>query len=52
MTVKYGKTKYNKTGKSPHIGAGQGNPIGGKESQEQVKESEIHLLPLVGVPEK
>lgn len=33
--------------KSPHIGSGQGNPIGGKESQQQAKESEIHLFPLL-----
>lgn len=29
--------------KSLHIKAGQGNPVGGKESQKQAKESETHL---------
>jgi hypothetical protein len=35
-------TKHDviKQGKSPHIQAEQDNPIGGKESQEQAKESE------------
>lgn len=28
----------------------QGKPIGGKEFQEQAKESEIPRLPLLGVP--
>ena len=36
---------------SPHIEAGQGNQMGGKESQEQAKESEMTLLPLL-VPQK
>lgn len=31
---------------------GQGNPIGGKDSQEQEKDSEVHLFPLLGVPPK
>ena len=35
-------------GKGPHIEAGEGNPMGGKESQEQAKESETHRLPLLG----
>lgn len=35
--------------KSPHIETGQGNPKLGKDSQEQAKESKIHLLPLLGV---
>jgi hypothetical protein len=37
--------------KSPHI-RGQGNPEGGKESQEQAKESEIHPLSLFMAPQK
>lgn len=39
-------------GQSPHIEAGQGNHMGGKESQEQAKESEMTLLPLLGVQRK
>lgn len=38
--------------KNPHVRTGQGNPDGGKEPQEQTKESEIHLLPLLGVSQK
>jgi hypothetical protein len=37
---------------SPYIKAGQGSPIKGKESEEWAKESETHLLPLLGVPQK
>lgn len=33
-----------KEGKSPHIKTGQGNPVGGKESPKELKESEN--LPL------
>ena len=39
-------------GTSPHIKAGQGNPVGGKGSQEQAKESETPPLPLLGVPQE
>jgi hypothetical protein len=39
-------------GKSPNIEAEQGNIIGGKGFQEQAKESETHLLILLGVPQK
>lgn len=37
-------------GKIPHVQAGQGDPAGGKESQEQARESET--LPQLGVPQK
>lgn len=36
-TTKQDQTRYNKTKQEPHIEAGQRNPVGGKESQEQVK---------------
>lgn len=36
---------------SHNIKSEQVNPIRGKESQEQAKESELHLLPLLGVPQ-
>lgn len=39
-------------GKHPHIEAGQSNPTGGNESPEQAKESEIHMLLLLGVLQK
>lgn len=44
------RTKQNtiRQGKSPHVEAEQGNPMGGRESQEQVKESVMHPLPLLG----
>ena len=32
--------------------SGKDNPIGGKESQEQEKESETHPLPLLRVPQE
>lgn len=37
------------SGKSPHIKTGQGNPLGGKEPQEESKESKLYPLPLLGV---
>lgn len=40
MTAKWDK-QTKRQGKTPHIVAGQGNPIGGKESQAD-KQSEIH----------
>jgi hypothetical protein len=40
------KQDTTKTDGSPHIEADQSNPIGRKKSQEQAKESEIHLLSL------
>lgn len=51
MTVKHDKKRYNKTRRSPHIEACQGNPIGRTEPQEQTKESETHLFPPIGVPQ-
>lgn len=39
-----------KQGKSTHIETGQDSPIGGKESQEQTKESKTYSL-LLGVPQ-
>jgi hypothetical protein len=45
-------TKQDPTrqGNSPHINAGQGNPIGGKEkSPKSRQESKTHALPLFGV---
>lgn len=40
-------------GKSPHVEAEQGNPIGGKVfPPKQAKKSEIELLPLLGVPQR
>ena len=36
-------------GKNPHIRDGQGNPTGGKKSQEQAKESETQRFSLVEV---
>ena len=46
------RTKHDtvRQGKSPHVEAGQSNPIRGKESQEQT-ELETHLLPLLRVPQ-
>lgn len=38
-------------GSDLHNKAEQGNPVGGKGSQEQAKESETLLLPLLGVPQ-
>lgn len=51
------KPKWTKQGtirqsKRPHTNAAQGNLEGGNESREQKKESEIHLFPLLGVPQK
>lgn len=48
------RMKQNTTGhcKKPITKARQTNPIGGKVSQEQATESEIHLLPLLVVPQK
>lgn len=48
MAAKQDKTRYSKTRQKPSIEAGQGNPKRGKESEEQAKELEIHLLPLSG----
>lgn len=39
MTAKQDKTKYKKTRQNPPMGAGQGNPIGGKGTQEQSKDT-------------
>lgn len=39
-------------GESLHIEVEQGNVIGGKVSHDQAKESGLHLLPLLGVPQK
>lgn len=39
-------------GKSQYRDAGQDNPIGGKNSKEQAKESQTHLLQSLGVPQK
>lgn len=52
MTTKQDKRRNNNQGKSSHIKSGQGNPIGGKESQKQDKKSQILPLPLLGIPEK
>lgn len=41
-----------KQSKIPNIKAGQGNPVGRKVSQEQAKESEMHLLPPLRVLQK
>lgn len=38
-------------GKRSHIEDEQGNPVEGKKSQKQAKESQIHSLPLLGVPQ-
>lgn len=48
------RTKQNiiRQDKGVYIKAGQSNPIGRKESQEQAKESVIHLLALLGVQQK
>lgn len=35
---------------SMHIVVEQGNPVGGNKFQEQAKEPETHLLPLLGIP--
>jgi hypothetical protein len=51
MSAKQDKTRYNKTRQNPHIEAGQGNPVGEKESQEHARESKTHLLLLLGVPQ-
>lgn len=40
MLTKNCITEYNKTRHNPYIKTGQGNPVGGRESQEQAKESE------------
>lgn len=47
------KTEQDTTrqGQTTHIEADQGYPVGGKESQEQTKESEGHHFPLLGVPQ-
>lgn len=37
---------------SPHKKTGQGKPKQSKESQKKAKVSEVHSLPLVGVPQK
>jgi hypothetical protein len=36
-------------GKSPYLGTDKGNLIGGKESQDQTKESEIYLPTMLGI---
>ena len=41
-TIKHTKQNTIRQGKSPPMEAGQDNPTGGKESQEQTKESEHH----------
>lgn len=44
MTVKQTKQDTKRQDKSPYIEAGQGNPIREKESKEEAKESDLHLL--------
>lgn len=46
------KQETIRQGENPHIEAGQVNPIGGNQSLEQAKESEIHPPPLLGVPQE
>lgn len=52
MKPKWTKQDTIRQGKRPHTKAGQGNLEGGNESQEQEKESEMHLFPLLGLPQK
>ena len=40
LSIEHGRTSYNKTRHLPHIKAGRGNPVEGKGSQTQAKESE------------
>lgn len=47
-TTKQDKTR-SKTRQSPYLDTGHSNPIGGEEPPQQDKESEKHLLPLLGV---
>lgn len=51
MTVKQDKTGYSKPRQTPHRVAAQGNPIGGNILKIRL-ESEIHSLPLLGIPQK
>lgn len=51
MSDKHNKTRYNKTRQSPQTKVRQDNSIGGKESQEQAKISEVQIVPLLGVPQ-
>ena len=41
-----------KKGNRPHTESGQGNAIGRKELQEQLRKSELHLFSLWGFPHK
>lgn len=49
MTARQDKQDTLRHGKALSIKAGQGHPRRGKDSQEQAKESELHLPPLLGV---
>lgn len=49
MTARQDKHDTLRHGKALSIKAGQGHPRRGKDSQEQAKESELHLPPLLGV---
>lgn len=52
MTAKQNKTDTIRQSESHHIKAGQGDPLGGKESQDNTKESDTHPVPPSGVPQK
>jgi hypothetical protein len=52
ILIERGVTRCNKMAINPHIKAEQDNPVGGKRSHKQAKESEISPIPLLGVNPK
>jgi hypothetical protein len=42
-TTRHDKTRFNQARQKPSVEAGEGNPTGGKDSQEQARESETPL---------
>lgn len=48
MAVNFWEVFYT----DPHIKAGQGHTVGGRESHKQAVESETTLLPLLGASQK
>lgn len=50
MTTKQDKIDTIRQSESHHIKAGQGIPLGGKESQDNTKESDTHSVLSPGVP--
>lgn len=52
ISSKHCPTRYSKTGHKPSYHGWTGNPVGGKGSQEQAKESKTPPFPLLGDPQE